>query len=87
MGTHVRFGARTWQVTGLVLVDGQVHLAADDGATGRVPAARSATADGFEVPGQAALHVPAATVRAAPPPPAREPALAWWDARAQAEQW
>ncbi|MFI6440045.1 hypothetical protein [Streptomyces sp. NPDC050759] len=85
VGTPVSFEARTRQVTSLV--DGRGHLAADDGTTGCVPAARSATADGFEVLGQAALQVPAATVRAALPLPAREPAVAWWDARAQAEQW
>ncbi|MFF8430566.1 hypothetical protein ACF07Y_36595 [Streptomyces sp. NPDC016566] len=57
MGTLVRFEVRTRQVTGLV--DGRVHLAAGDGATGCVPAARLAAADGFEDLGQAVLQVPA----------------------------
>ncbi|WP_329374428.1 hypothetical protein [Streptomyces sp. NBC_01483] len=83
MGTHVRFEARTRQVSGLA--DGRVHPAADDRATGCVPAARLAAADGFEVLGQAAPQLPAAAVWAALPLPARERAMAWWDA--QAEQW
>ncbi|MFE4758259.1 hypothetical protein ACFRIB_50295 [Streptomyces mirabilis] len=70
MGAHVRFEARTWQVSGLV--DGRVHLAADDRATGCV---------------LAAPQIPAATVWAALQLPARERAMAWWDAQAQAEQW
>jgi hypothetical protein len=85
VGAHVRFEARTWQVSGLV--DGRVHLAADDGATGCVLAARLAAADGFKVVGQAAPNIPAATVCAALQVPARERAMAWWDAQAQAEQW
>lgn len=85
VGAHVRFEARTWQVSGLV--DGRVHLAADDGATGCVLAARLVAAEGFEVVGQAVPQIPAATVCAALQVPARERAMAWWDAQAQAEQW
>ncbi|MFJ1535378.1 hypothetical protein ACIOFV_44555 [Streptomyces mirabilis] len=85
MGAPVRFEARTWQASGLV--DGRVHLAADDRATGCVLAARLVAADGFEVVGQAVPQIPAATVCAALRLPGRERAMAWWDAQAQAEQW
>jgi hypothetical protein len=85
VGAHVRFEARTWQVSGLV--HGRVLLAADDGATGCMLAARLVAADGFEVLGQATPQIPAASVWAALPLPARERAMAWWDAQAQAEQW
>ncbi|MFE4823991.1 hypothetical protein ACFRFU_48125 [Streptomyces sp. NPDC056704] len=84
-GAQVRFEARTWQVSGLV--DGRVHLAAGDRATGCVLAARLVAAEGFEVLGLAALQLPAATVWAALRLPARERAMAGWDAQAQAEQW
>ena len=85
VGAQVTFEGRTWQVTGLV--DGRVHLAADDRAGGCVPAARLVTADGFEALGQASPQIAAATVWAALQLPARELAMAWWDARAEAEQW
>ncbi|MXM68935.1 hypothetical protein GR925_37465 [Streptomyces sp. HUCO-GS316] len=85
MGAQVRFEARTWQVSGLV--DGRAYLAAADGATGCVLAARLVAADGFEVVGRAALQVPAAAVWAALQLPARERAMAWRNAQAQAEQW
>lgn len=85
VGAHVRFEARTWQVSGLV--DGRVHLAADDRSTGCVLAARLVAADGFEVLGQAAPQIPAATVWAALQLPAQERAMAWWDTQAQAERW
>ncbi|MFF9336158.1 transposase [Streptomyces albogriseolus] len=75
MGTQIKFEDRTWQVSGLV--DGRVHLVADDGTTGCVLAARLVAADGFEVLGQATLQVPAAPVWAALPLPARERAMAW----------
>ncbi|MFE9446538.1 hypothetical protein ACFYO2_48485 [Streptomyces sp. NPDC006602] len=85
MGTQIRFEARTRQVSGLV--HGRVHLAAGDGASGCMPAAHLVAADGFEVLGQATPQIPAATVWAALQLPARERAMAWWDAQAQAEQW
>lgn len=85
VGAQFRFEARTWQVSGLV--GGRVYLAAADGATGCVPAARLVAGGCFEVVGRAALQVPAATVWAALPLPAREGAMAWWDGQAQAEQW
>ncbi|MGW2892463.1 transposase [Streptomyces griseoruber] len=75
MGAQVRFEDRTWQVTGVI--DGQVYLATEDGATGCVLAARLVAADGFEVLGQAAPQVPAAAVWADVPLPARERAMAW----------
>ncbi|MCL7382516.1 Mu transposase C-terminal domain-containing protein [Streptomyces sp. 35G-GA-8] len=75
MGAQVRFEDRTWQVT--ALVDGRVYLAAGDGATGCVLAARLVAADGFEVVGRAAPQVPAAAVWADVPLPARERAMAW----------
>ncbi|MFF0647251.1 hypothetical protein ACFYVV_27010 [Streptomyces tendae] len=75
MGAQVRFEDCTWQVTGLV--DGRVYLAAEDGATGCVLAARLVAADGFEVLGRAAPQVPAAAVWVDVPLPARERAMAW----------
>ncbi|MFK0115146.1 hypothetical protein [Streptomyces sp. NPDC090994] len=45
MGAQVTFEGRTWQVTGLI--DGRVHLAAKDGATGCVLAAHLVSAPGF----------------------------------------
>ncbi|BCL18176.1 Mu transposase C-terminal domain-containing protein [Streptomyces tuirus] len=75
MGAQVRFEDRTWQVT--ALVDGRVYLAAEDGATGCVLAARLVAADGFEVVGLAAPQVPAAAMWADVPLPARERAMAW----------
>ena len=85
VGAHVMFEARTWQVSDLV--DGGVHLAADDGAAGCLPAARLVAADGFEVLGRAAPQIPVAPVWAALPLVSRERAMAWWDAQTQAGQW
>ncbi|WP_328443353.1 Mu transposase C-terminal domain-containing protein [Streptomyces sp. NBC_00386] len=75
MGAQVTFEDRTWQVTGVV--DGRVYLAAEDGATGCVLAARLVAADGFEVLGQGAPQIPAAAAWADVPLPARERAMAW----------
>ncbi|MFC9652737.1 Mu transposase C-terminal domain-containing protein [Streptomyces sp. NPDC056937] len=75
VGAQVRFEDRTWQVTGLV--DGRVYLAAEDGASGCVLAARLVAADGFEVLGQGAPQIPAAAAWAELPLPARERAMAW----------
>ncbi|MEU8472175.1 transposase [Streptomyces sp. NPDC029006] len=75
MGAQVTFEDRTWQVSGVV--DGRVYLVAEDGATGCVLAARLVAADGFEVVGRAAPQIPAATVWADVPLPARERAMAW----------
>ncbi|MFC8142923.1 transposase [Streptomyces paradoxus] len=75
MGARVTFEGHTWQVTGLV--DGRVHLVADDGATGCVLAALLVAADDFAVVGQSADELPAAEVWQALPLAARERALAW----------
>ncbi|WP_420167205.1 hypothetical protein [Streptomyces violaceoruber] len=75
VGALVRFEDRAWQVTGLV--GGRVYLAAEDGATGCVLAARLVAADGFEVVGRAAPQIPPAAVWAALPLPVRERAMAW----------
>ncbi|MFD7461071.1 MULTISPECIES: transposase [unclassified Streptomyces] len=75
VGARVEFQARTWQVTGLV--EGRVHLAADDGATGCVLAALLVAADDFAVVGRRADELPAAEVWQALPLAARERALAW----------
>ncbi|MFD5341227.1 transposase [Streptomyces hawaiiensis] len=75
MGARVEFQGRTWTVTGLV--EGRVHLAADDGATGCVLAALLVAADDFAVVGQSADELPAAEVWQALPLAARERALAW----------
>ncbi|WP_306339726.1 Mu transposase C-terminal domain-containing protein [Streptomyces sp. AS13] len=75
VGALVRFEDRAWQVTGLV--GGRVYLAAGDGATGCVLAARLVAADGFEVVGRAAPQIPPAAVWAALPLPVRERAMAW----------
>ncbi|MFI1303367.1 Mu transposase C-terminal domain-containing protein [Streptomyces sioyaensis] len=75
MGARVEFEGRTWQVSGLA--DGRVYVAADDGATGCVLAARLVTAPGFKVVGQADPPIPSAEAWAALPLAARERALAW----------
>ncbi|MGC5407618.1 transposase [Streptomyces sp. DT225] len=75
VGARVEFQGRTWQVTGLV--DGRVHLAADDGATGCVLASLLVAADDFAVVGRRADDLPAAEVWQALPLAARERALAW----------
>ncbi|MET9453250.1 transposase [Streptomyces cinerochromogenes] len=75
MGARVEFEHRIWQVSGLV--DGRVYLAADDGATGCVLAARLVAAPGFKVVGQADPPIPSAEAWAALPLAARERALSW----------
>ncbi|WP_406841106.1 transposase [Streptomyces sp. AHU1] len=75
VGAQVTFEDRTWQVTGVV--DGRVYLAAEDGATGCVLAARLVAADGFEFLGQSAPQIPPAAAWAELPLPARERAMAW----------
>ncbi|MEU5205347.1 Mu transposase C-terminal domain-containing protein [Kribbella sp. NPDC020789] len=75
MGAQVRFEDRTWQVTGLV--DGRVYLAAEDGATGCVLAARLVAAPDFKVVGRADLPIPSAEAWAALPLADRERALSW----------
>ncbi|MYR75217.1 MULTISPECIES: Mu transposase C-terminal domain-containing protein [unclassified Streptomyces] len=75
VGARVTFEGRTWQVNGVV--DGRVHLAADDGATGCVLAALLVAAEDFAVVGRSADELPAAEVWQALPLAARERALAW----------
>jgi hypothetical protein len=75
VGAQVTFEARTWQVTGLI--DGRVHLAAEDGATGCVLAAHLVAAPGFSVTGPAAPEPPAPALWETVPLAAQERALAW----------
>lgn len=75
VGAQVTFEGRAWQVTGLV--DGRVHLAAGDGATGCVLAARLVSAPGFSVTGRAAAEPPAPALWETVPLAAQERALAW----------
>jgi hypothetical protein len=75
VGAQVTFEARTWEVTGLV--DGRVHLAADDGATGCVLAAHLVSAPGFSVTGPTAAEPPAPALWETVPLAAQERALAW----------
>ncbi|MFI5680018.1 transposase [Streptomyces cellulosae] len=75
MGAQVTFEGRTWQVTGLV--DGRVHLVAEDGATGCVLAAHLVSAPGFSVIGAAAAEPPAPALWETAPLAAQERALAW----------
>ncbi|GAA3909015.1 DDE-type integrase/transposase/recombinase [Streptomyces lacrimifluminis] len=75
MGAQVTFEGRAWQVTGLV--DGRVHLVAEDGATGCVLAVRLVSAPGFSVIGAAASEPPAPALWETVPLAAQERALAW----------
>ncbi|MFJ2264451.1 hypothetical protein ACIOKD_40285 [Streptomyces sp. NPDC087844] len=75
VGAQVTFEGRTWQVTGLV--DGRVHLAAEDGATGCVLAAHLVSAPGFSVTGPTAVEPPAPALWETVPLAAQERALAW----------
>ncbi|MFJ8158794.1 transposase [Streptomyces sp. NPDC094468] len=75
MGAQVRFEDRTWQVT--TLVDGRAYLAAEDGPTGCVLAARLVAAPDFKVVGRADLPMPSAEAWAALPLADRERALSW----------
>ncbi|WP_314414864.1 Mu transposase C-terminal domain-containing protein [Streptomyces sp. DSM 40484] len=75
MGAQVTFEDRAWQVTGLV--DGRVHLVAEDGATGCVLAVRLVSAPGFSVIGAAAAEPPAPALWETVPLAAQERALAW----------
>ncbi|MFM9442134.1 transposase [Streptomyces acidiscabies] len=75
VGAQVTFEGRAWQVTGLV--DGRVHLVAEDGATGCVLAVRLVSAPGFSVIGAAAAEPPAPALWETVPLAAQERALAW----------
>lgn len=75
VGAQVTFEGRTWQVTGLI--DGRVHLVAEDGATGCVLAAHLVSAPGFSVTGPAAAEPPAPALWETVPLAAQERALAW----------
>ncbi|MFF6787013.1 transposase [Streptomyces sp. NPDC012510] len=75
VGAQVTFEGRTWQVTGLV--DGRVHLVAEDGATGCVLAAHLVSVPGFSVTGPAATGPPAPALWETVPLAAQERALAW----------
>ncbi|MGW4985311.1 hypothetical protein [Streptomyces mirabilis] len=85
MGAQVTFEGRAWQVTGLV--DGRVHLAAEDGATRCVLDAHLVAAPDFSVTGPAAAEPPAPALWETVPLAAQERAMSWWDTQAQAEQW
>ncbi|MET8816693.1 transposase, partial [Streptomyces sp. NPDC004549] len=75
VGAQVRFEDRTWQVAALVA--GRVHLAAGDGATACVMAARLVATPGFEVVGRDALQPPVPALWETVPPAAQERAMAW----------
>ncbi len=75
MGAQVVYDGRTWQVTGLV--DSVVRLAAEDGATASVLAARLVADPGFDVVGEAMPPVPSQALFETVPLKEQERALAW----------